>query len=92
MNVPDNKKHEFWNHFITRWALEGAGGGFGVTAHRLNKIKPAIFNDNDFWSDVILRHDGIRYTPEQLKAGDRANYNHCLGNFWGMLSQTMKAK
>jgi len=91
MSLP--KKHEYWNHFISRWATEGIGGGFGptgrkVTGPRLRKAKELIWDDQTFWGDILLRHGGLQVTPECMMC-DKALYDHCLGNFWGMLNQTM---
>jgi hypothetical protein len=91
MNTPEYKKHEYWNHFVTRWAIDRIGGGNGITAKKLARIKPSIFGDDAFWLDVIFRHDGLRHTPEELML-DSATYSHCLGNFWGMLYQSIGAK
>ena len=88
------KKHEYWNHFITRWALEHLGGGYGptgtkVTAAKLCKVKPIIWEDDSFWGDILLRHGGSTIPPEQMMENFPDNYGHCIGNFWGMLIQTM---
>lgn len=93
MLVPEKKRFEYWNHFIARWATDREGGGYGVTGPRLRKIRAAIMADDDFWQDIVLRHGGRNLTPEQMQADDEANYEHCLGNFWGMLYQSiMEAK
>lgn len=89
MQVSNSKKHQVWNHFIERWVLEKLGGGYKVTGSRLNKIKPIIWNDRDFWQDIVYRHGLDRTTPEQLRENDIETYNHCLGNFWGMVYQDL---
>ncbi len=89
MNVTEQKRHEYWNHFIERWAVGKQGGGHGVTGPKLAKVKPYILKDSAFWVDVVSRHDGLSRTPEEMKANDRPTYDHCLGNFWGMVYQTM---
>jgi hypothetical protein len=88
------KKHEYWNHFITRWALEKLGGGYGptgtkVTAAKLRKAKSVIWEDTSFWGDILLRHGGVEITPEQMMKGPPEIYNHCASNFWGMLNCIM---
>ena len=87
--VPIIKRLEYWNYFIARWAVDGEGGGSGVTGKRLQKIRDKILNDDDFWQDIVLRHDGLNKPPEQLFAEDPENYRHCLGNFWGMIYQDL---
>ena len=89
MIVSIEKRNEYWNHFITRWAIEHIGGGHGVTGPRLRKIHSEIMVDDDFWADVILRHGGLHNSPENLCKLYEADYNHCLGNFWGMLYQNL---
>jgi len=91
MGIPLSKKHEFWNHFITRFALYGVGGGCGasgktITLKRLGKAKEAIFAEEDLWMDVVARHGGLECTPEEL---DALTYNHCVGNFWGQVLHIM---
>ena len=88
------KKHEYWNHFITKWALKHIGGGYGptgkkATAAKLCKVKLIIWNDATFWDDILLRHDGMYITPERMQQERSDVYEHCLGNFWGMLMQSM---
>jgi len=88
------KKHEYWNHFIAKWALEKLGGGYGptggkVTATRLHKVKLIVFREEFFWQDILLRHDGMNMTPEQMIFNYPHTYDHCSGNFWGMLIQIM---
>lgn len=90
----DAKKHEYWNHFITKWALEKLGGGYGptgtkVTAVKLCKVKSIIWNDWSFWGDVLHRHGAAYVTPEIMLKEFPNTYEHCAGNFWGMLIQTM---
>lgn len=92
--IDEAKKHEYWNHFISRWATEGIGGGFGptgrkVTGPRLRKAKELIWDDETFWGDIILRHNALGNSPEHLRKFQPDTYEHCLGNFWGMLNQTM---
>ena len=90
------KKHEYWNHFIALWAVEDLGGGYGptgrkVTGPRLRRAKELIWDDETFWDDILWRHNGYWSTPEQMANEDKALYEHCAGNFWGMLIQTMVA-
>lgn len=80
-----DKKQEYWDHFLTLknyW-------GYGVTLKRLEKIKSTIWDDKDFWSDILLRHSGQSITPIEMKNNNFANYQHCFGNFAGMIYQTL---
>ena len=87
--VPTTKRNEYWNHFIARWAVESIGGGHGITGPRLRKIKDYIMADEDFWDDVVVRHSGLDTYAEYLQKHYPADYAHCLGNFWGMIHQTL---
>ena len=87
--IPERKKYEYWNHFVEQWIVERVGGAHGMTGARLRKVKPTIWRDEFFWRDVILRHDALHNSPEHLREYQPDVYGHCLGNFWGMIVQTM---
>ncbi len=90
MKVPSEKRQEYWDHFISRWAVERfGGGGYGVTGPRLRKIRDEVMADDKFWFDIVLRHDAVDLTPEQMRLADSARYDHCLGNFWGMIHEML---
>lgn len=92
MVISGLKRCEYWNHFIERWAIKKQGGGNGVTGPKLARIKAQIMRDDEFWLDVVARHGGIERTPEQLEEKMPINYEHCAGNFWGMIHQTLTEK
>jgi hypothetical protein len=85
MNFTEDKKNEYWNYFLTQkdfW-------GHGVTLNRLKKVKTILWHDDNFWSDILFRHNGGMETPEQMKMRDKFAYNHCIGNMASMITQTM---
>lgn len=84
-----NKRIQYWEHFIAAWACGEIEIGHGVTRAKLKKVKPIIMSDNEFWFDVINRHDGNHISPQEMKRQDAANYEHCCGNFCGMLYQSI---
>lgn len=88
MQISDEKKNEYFNHFVARGYTTPRGFPTGITGSRLRKIKAALWDDHDFWWDIVLRHGGDTQTPEQMRTADRAQYDHCLGNFWGGVVQT----
>lgn len=90
MKVDEEKKHEYWNHFVAKIFTDGPKQP-GVTGPRLRKIKSIIWADEDFWFDILYRHGGENMTPEQM-LDDGARYAHCSGNFWGMICQTLVEK
>lgn len=92
MNVPLHKRLEYWNHFITQWTLHLGPRPYGVTGQKLAKIKMSIMADNEFWQDVVWRHNGMNKRPDEMALSDEFTYAHCEGNFWGMVMQTLVEK
>lgn len=86
MIFSEDKKHEYWNYFLTQKSF----WGHGVTLTRLKKVKLKLWCDESFWSDILFRHNGGRETPEEMKKRDIANYNHCIGNMASMIHQAMR--
>ena len=86
--LPEHLKLKYWNHFIAD-AYENNDFPTGITGSRLKKIKADIFSDKDFWFDIILRHGGDKYYPEEMRIYDKFAYDHCMGNFWGMIVQVL---
>ena len=89
MYVKDGKKHEYWNHFVEKFFVMKDPLVVEITGPRLRKVKPIIWEDEFFWNDIIWRHSGVIKTPEEMEQEDRAVYEHCQGNFWGMIVQEM---
>jgi len=92
MHVSEKKKNEYWNHFVANaftGALEIYRKPPGVTGSRLRKLKPKLWQDDDFWWDIVSRHGGNDVTPEEMRYDDPAQYEHCLGNFWSMIIQDL---
>jgi len=81
----EEKKNEVWSYMI---AMPKPFRGHGLTDKRIERLKVIVWNDRDFWMDVISRHDLRNQTLDQLKAIDIHTYNHCVGNFWSMLYQS----
>lgn len=94
----DELKETYWECFTklssSRLTAAGYPKPFGVTAKRLEKIKPVIMADKFFWDDVLLRHGCDKFPDplQYLKTKDAATVDHCQGNFWGMIVQTMLEK
>ncbi len=76
-------QNTWWEYYITNkqhWA-------HGFTAKRLAKIEPTVKEDKEFWSDILDRHSGAKYSPEEMMEWDEHTFNHCVGNMTGMLMQ-----
>ena len=82
--MDDAKKSEIWTHMLL---LPKSFRGHGLTDKRLERLKTAIWNDPDFWTDIIRRHGLDRKSITTLKETDEDTYSHCVGNFWSMLYQ-----
>jgi hypothetical protein len=85
MEYSDFKKNQYWNHFMVMKSYWPQG----FTRNRLNKVKEIIWNDNNFWDDILLRHGAYDKSPSELS--DEI-YQHLFGNFAGMLSSIMHEK
>lgn len=97
LTVSDEVKEKYWSYYTSPKFKSWRGRG--VTDKRLEKIKPIIFRDNNFWGDVVTRHGG-HATPQELEAAwsniPRENetgvsylFEHSIGNFFGMIFDTM---
>jgi hypothetical protein len=88
MYTSEELKQSYWNYFTDKTKFKRP---FGCTDKRLEKIKSEIFNDKSFWDDVVWRHGCEKYTnPEDYKANiSSETFEHCLGNFFGMIMQTL---
>lgn len=84
-----NRRIQYWEHFIAAWACGEIEIGSGVTRAKLKRVKPIIMSDADFWLDVLNRHGGDKMSPYEMMAEDKATYDHCAGNFCGMLYQSI---
>ncbi len=81
--ISDEKKEEFWT------ALAAERRPPRLTETRLRKLKALMWDDGFFWDDVVARHGGLQMSVQELKASDPAVYDHCLGNFHGMLCEEL---
>lgn len=89
MRISSEKKREVWNHFVASAFLYPYELPNGVTGPRLRSIYHVIWNDDDFWDDVVFRHNLLDMNPDELELNDSDTYDHCQGNFWGMIVQTL---
>ncbi len=64
---------------------------YGVTAKRLEKIKAAVFADEDIMYDLLERHNGKIVTPQEMLADNKAWFDHCIGNFACNIAEKMRS-
>lgn len=79
MTFSEEEKNRAWDQLSILRPMPN-----GFTEKRLTKLKTAIWNNDDFWWDLLLRH-GLDKTPLDLLP--REVKEHAIGNFWGMLSE-----
>ena len=87
MNISEEMKIYVWNYMVNLPKKERPNG---CTDKRLQKAHKAVFASEFFWDDVVNRHglNEDELLPE-LKEQEPEVYDHCVGNFWGMLMETM---
>jgi hypothetical protein len=79
MTFEEDKKNKAWEQLSVLRPMPN-----GFTERRLSNLKTIIWNNEDFWWDLLLRH-GLNDTPlDKLEKDVR---DHAIGNFWGMLSE-----
>jgi hypothetical protein len=86
MMINDEKKNEVWKHFVS---LPKSYRPNGLTDKRLEKVKYIIWKTEFFWDDVVCRHGLLDVSIVDLKLLDKETYEHCMGNFWGMMMEIM---
>lgn len=53
----------------------------GMTLKRLERVKDAVFKDEDIMWDLMVRHHGNDFEPEILMLNDKHFFDHAIGNF-----------
>lgn len=79
------RKRLWWDHFVGSKKYHA----HGFTIRRLEKARDFLWNDDDFWWDVLDRHRGREINPEDMEKSDPEMYHHLMGNMMGMIMQTM---
>lgn len=87
MRVSEQKKNEFWDYFTSEECKNFRYRG--MTDNRLKRVKSIVWKDDDFWFDIVLRHGGQIRTPQEMREKDSFVFDHCIGNFFGQISEIM---
>lgn len=74
----EKAKAAYWSYFTGMTAYCPPR----LTARRLSKLKKLVWEDSEFWGDLIYRHGGGNPDPHQMEP---ATLEHCVSNFYGML-------
>ena len=48
--------------------------------------KNGLWENDNFWFDVLYRHPGNEMIPEEMKEKKADIYNHMIGNMVGMVT------
>lgn len=90
MNPSYDDRRIWYYWFVTCFLVHGEGGGHGITPAKLRKLETVILGDDLMWSDVLWRHGLVGQLPWDARGLDKDNYDHAMGNFWGMIYPMFK--
>ena len=60
-----------------------------LTPKRIAQLGEILAQDQDFWADLLVRHNLSEKSLAELEPAVR---EHAIGNFWGMLMQAFLQK
>jgi len=86
--LSEEKKEQYWTHFSEAKKYHPKS----LTDNRLAKIKEIVWADYFFWQDILVRHNGIQMSPEEMERDEPAAYDHCMGNMMGMIMEWLTRK
>ena len=86
LQVGQSKKDMAWQYMLS---LPKSHRPHGCTENRLNRVRPFVMDNKDFWEDIVHRHGLVDLSPEELEQQDKEAYEHCEGNFWGQIMEIM---
>ena len=82
------KKEIWWNHLLESknfWH-------YGWTKKRLEKRKDDIMKCRYTWADLMGRHSGDTYLPEQMMKHDNHVYQHGFSNFASNVGNILRGR
>jgi len=83
--INEEKKLQYWNHFTDE--SHRSYRPKRITDIRLKQIKQMVFGDDSLWRKVILRHNALDKTPDELKETSPPDYRQARANFWAMIRE-----
>jgi hypothetical protein len=86
--ISEVRKLQYWNHFTGKNQK-----GFrpkNITDLRLKLMKESILEDSSLWQEVILNHDAVDKTPDELLANSAFNHNHARLKFWAIMRKKIE--
>jgi len=78
-NYSEQVKQAYWGYLE---GMDRTADAPRLTERRIAKLRKLLWNDSEFWGDLIHRHGNGDSDPLHMEADV---LEHCLGNFWGML-------
>ncbi len=83
--IDEEKKSQYWNHFTDESHRRFRPKK--ITDMRLKQIKESFLDDDFLWQKVILRHNALDKTPNELKETSPPDYEQARANFWAMIRE-----
>lgn len=75
----------YWNYFLENkmyWPN-------GVTLKKLEKAEQLIMEDGILWDDILRRHKGYAYWPENMRRLKPDMFQHMIGNMGSMIRENL---
>ena len=88
--IDEVKKSQYWNHFTDESHRRFRPKK--ITDIRLKQIKESVLDDDFLWQKLILRHDALDKTPNELKENSPPDFNQARANFWAMISEKIRCQ
>lgn len=86
--VNEERKSEYWNHFTNE--SHRSFRPKKITDIRLTQIKKTVLDDDLLWQEVILRHNALDKTPDELKKTSPPDYEQARANFWALIREKIQ--
>ena len=88
--IDEVKKSQYWNNFT-----DDSHRRFRpkkITDIRLKQIKESVLDDDFLWQKLILPHDALDKTPNELKENSPPDFNQARANFWAMIREKIRCQ
>lgn len=86
--VNEDRKSEYWNHFTNE--SHKSFRPKKITDLRLKQIKETVLGDDFLWQEVIVRHNALDKTPDELKETQPSDYEQARANFWALIREKIQ--
>lgn len=86
--IDEAKKSQYWNHFTDE--THRSFRPKKITDIRLKQIKESVLDDDLLWQQVLLRHNALDKTPDELKKASPPDYDKARANFWAVIREKIR--